>query len=287
MTDEGLPSGDRPEDPEAKINQLQAEIVRLQEENRDLRLALLTTAEHGDCIEAQLHRANQQLQYEVTERQRAQLKLQSLLDLVYQQKDDLEIIVQTIMEHGDLVDTQWHRKLCEANLLASSDGLTQIPNRRRFDEHLNAQWRQMAREGLSLSVILCDIDCFKQYNDSCGHLAGDDCLKLVAQALNRALNRPNDLVARYGGEEFAVVLPNTDRQGAINVAKRLQHTVYKLQIPHPSSPVAPLVTVSMGVASDIPQLERSPSDLLDQADQYLYLAKQQGRNRIVYPPCLV
>lgn len=282
IMDDSTQKGNRDRDGTSELVRLQAEVDRLRQENRDLHVALHTIAEHGDLIESQLHHSNQQLQEEVEKRQQAEVKLQGLLELVYQQKDDLEVIVQTIMEHGDLVDIQWHRKLCEANLLAASDGLTQIPNRRRFDEYLEGQWQDMAQQVMPLSVILCDIDCFKQYNDYYGHLAGDDCLRLVAQALNRTLSRFHGLVARYGGEEFAVILPHTPEQDAVAIAKRLQATVNELSIPHPSSLIAPTVTVSMGLATEIPSRERSPADVVNQADRYLYLAKQHGRNCIVH-----
>jgi diguanylate cyclase (GGDEF)-like protein len=186
------------------------------------------------------------------------------------------------MEHGDVVDTQWEQKLYEATLLASLDGLTKIANRRRFDDHLEHQWRQMVREHEPLSIILCDIDCFKQFNDAYGHPAGDDCLKQVAQALNDTLNRPHDLVARYGGEEFAAILPQTSRSGALRVAERMQAAIAKLKIAHAHSPVHPSITLSIGVATTIPTPARSPRSLLDEADQFLYGAKQQGRNRILH-----
>lgn len=282
IMDDSTQKGDRDQDGASELIRLQTEIDRLLQENHDLHLALRTIAEHGDLIESQLHNTNQQLQEEVAKRHQAELKLQGLLDLVYQQKDDLEVIMHTIMEHGDLVDIQWHRKLCEANLLAASDGLTQIPNRRRFDEYLEGQWRDMGRQSMPLSIILCDIDCFKQYNDYYGHLAGDDCLKLVAQTLNRTLSRFPGLVARYGGEEFAMILPRTSEQEAVAIAKHLQATINELNIPHPSSLIAPIVTVSMGLATEIPSGARSPADAVNKADQYLYLAKQRGRNCIVH-----
>lgn len=260
---------------------LRQEIRQLQAEIQDLHIALSTTAEHGDLIEAQLYETNQQLQAEISVRQKAEAMLYTLLDVISREKSDLEIIVQTIMEHGDVVDAQWSKKLAEISLLAASDGLTQIPNRRHFDQHLAQQWRQMAREQKPLAILLCDIDYFKQYNDAYGHLGGDDCLKLVAQTLCHRARRPYDLVARYGGEEFAVILPGTDWAGAIEVAQRLKTAIAKLQIPHSASRVAAYVTVSIGVASMIPNPNLLPTHLITIADRNLYLAKHQGRNRIV------
>jgi diguanylate cyclase (GGDEF)-like protein len=241
-----------------------------------------TNAQHGDVIELELHQTNQKLKVEVVERQRAQATLQALIELITQQKEDLEVIVQTIMEHGDVLDNQWHQKLHEATLLATCDGLTQIANRRRFDEYLEQQWKQMARERSPLAVLLCDIDHFKQYNDTYGHLVGDDCLKQVAQTLCRTLKRPADLVARFGGEEFAVILPQTGLGGALNVAEEMQSAIRQLQLEHTQSPVHPYLTLSIGMACMVPTSYDTSKALLDRADSALYLAKQQGRNQIVY-----
>jgi diguanylate cyclase (GGDEF)-like protein len=233
-------------------------------------------------IELELHEANQKLKAEVVERQRAQVTLQALIELISQQKQDLEVLVQTIMEHGDVLDTQWHQKLHEAILLATYDSLTQIANRRRFDDYLEQQWKQMARERSPLAILLCDIDHFKEYNDTYGHLAGDDCLKQVAQTLSSSLKRPSDLVARYGGEEFAVILPQTNLEGALKVAELMQMAIQQLQVPHTQSPVTSHITLSIGVASTTPLPQNPATTLLDMADNALYLAKQRGRNQIAY-----
>ncbi|HEY9861302.1 MAG TPA: EAL domain-containing protein [Candidatus Obscuribacterales bacterium] len=166
----------------------------------------------------------------------------------------------------------------ELQRLASSDGLTQVANRRCFDEFLAQEWQRSAREQSPLSMILCDVDCFKLYNDTYGHLAGDDALRQVAQAIAQAVKRPADLVARYGGEEFAVILPNTDAAGAAIVAAQMQANVRALQIPHASSQVAEFVTLSLGVATTIPHHQFSSATLIVAADQGLYRAKAQGRN---------
>ncbi len=265
-----------------EIEKLRQEISRLNQDIRDLQISLSTTAEHGDLIEAQLYETNLKLQEEVVVRQRAEATLNALFEIISKERDDLEIIVQTIVEHGDVVDNQWYQKLREATRLANFDSLTQIANRLKFDGHLTKQWKQMMREQSSLSILLCDIDYFKQYNDTYGHVMGDGCLKKVARALNETLSRPTDLVARYGGEEFAAVLPQTGEEGALRVAERMQMAIAHLKIPHASSSINPYITVSIGMASTIPQPQRSPASLIDEADQFLYRAKQQGRNRIVY-----
>lgn len=161
------------------------------------------------------------------------------------------------------------------------DGLTQVANRRRFDEYLIQQWQLMARAKQPLSLILCDIDFFKRYNDTYGHPEGDRCLQQVAEALCQAVNRPGDLVARYGGEEFAVILPNTAAEGGLEVAKRMQTAVQALQIPHQHSQTSRYVSLSLGVTSVIPTSDTDALTVIRTADQALYQAKEQGRNGVV------
>jgi|GEM_PF-2763788 len=167
----------------------------------------------------------------------------------------------------------------ELHRLASLDGLTQLANRRRFDEYLAQEWRRMAREKTPLSIILCDIDFFKLYNDTYGHQAGDDCLQKVARALQDAIKRPADLVARYGGEEFAVILPNTKAEGAMQVAEIIRSAIAALKIFHLNSPLNQQITLSVGVATIIPSPYSSPANLIAAADQALYQAKAQGRDQ--------
>ncbi len=169
----------------------------------------------------------------------------------------------------------------ELKRLANSDGLTQVANRRRFDEYLSQEWQHMLREQQPLSLILCDVDCFKAYNDVYGHQEGDQCLRQVAQVIDAAVKRAVDLVARYGGEEFAVILPNTVREGAQQVAQEIQASIKALALPHAASSAAPIVTLSQGIATLIPQLDEEPDQLIAAADQALYRAKQSGRDRIV------
>lgn len=175
----------------------------------------------------------------------------------------------------------------ELQRLAASDGLTLVANRRCFDNTLKAEWQRLAREQASLSLILCDVDCFKLYNDTHGHLAGDDALRQVAKAISQTVKRPADLVARYGGEEFAVILPNTDIKGAIAVAKEIQSNVGALQLPHPNSAVSEFITLSLGVATITPHSQSSTATLIAAADQGLYQAKAQGRNCVVQMDCKV
>lgn len=167
----------------------------------------------------------------------------------------------------------------ELKQLAISDGLTQIPNRRHFNQSLQTEWKRLAREQLPLSIVLCDLDYFKLYNDTYGHLAGDNCLQQVARVLRHVTHRPADLAARYGGEEFVLMLPNTDLMGAMRVAESIRSRMRRLAIAHVNSPVKPRVTVSLGVASTIPASHLSPESLIRSADLALYRAKAMGRDR--------
>jgi diguanylate cyclase (GGDEF)-like protein len=162
--------------------------------------------------------------------------------------------------------------------LAIIDELTQIANRRRFDEYLAEEWQRAMRENHPLALILCDVDCFKAYNDTYGHRAGDVCLQQVAWAITQVVHRPADLIARYGGEEFAIILPDTDLSGASHVAEQLRQSVYWLRLPHERSSASEYVTVSLGVCSVVPDFTLSSHSLIDTADKALYEAKASGRN---------
>jgi diguanylate cyclase (GGDEF)-like protein len=157
-----------------------------------------------------------------------------------------------------------------------------VANRRRFDEFLNLEWRRLAREKLPLSLILGDIDFFKLYNDTNGHQKGDECLKQVAQILKETMKRPADLVARYGGEEFAVILPNTDLKGAVSLAETINAEVKARAIEHPASQINQYVTLSLGVASIIPDSDLVEEKLIALADRALYQAKLEGRDRVIF-----
>lgn len=194
------------------------------------------------------------------------------------------------LEHSHLLDqtrsqadklAKTLEELKKANLklesLARLDGLTQIPNRRCFDEFLDKEWRRLKREKQFLSLIMFDVDHFKLYNDFYGHQAGDDCLIKIAHTAQQVLKRPTDILARYGGEEFGVILPNTDQTGACEIAAQIQSAIKAIGIPH-SGGKEQIVTVSLGVASKIPSSEQTPQELISEADQALYEAKKQGRD---------
>jgi diguanylate cyclase (GGDEF)-like protein len=170
---------------------------------------------------------------------------------------------------------------CLLRELVARDGLTGIQNRRMFDQHIQRVWQQAVRDKVRVAVLLADIDCFKDYNDRYGHQAGDECLRAVAVSLNQCARRPLDFVARYGGEEFAVVLYEASREYVAEVLTRIQRSIAELNIPHEASRVASRLTVSIGAAFILPSTNRTPEGLIQLADEALYSAKEQGRNRVV------
>jgi diguanylate cyclase (GGDEF)-like protein len=171
------------------------------------------------------------------------------------------------------------RLLEEMKQVSTTDELTQIPNRRYFNEVFQREWNRMLRNQQSIALILCDIDFFKQYNDHYGHPAGDRCLHQVAQALASNLRRGSEFVARYGGEEFAIILCQVGPQEAIDSAERLQSYIHQLAIAHDCSQVSQTVTLSMGIAVGIPSRDLLPETVLKSADTALYQAKREGRNQ--------
>lgn len=168
--------------------------------------------------------------------------------------------------------------------VANLDGLTQISNRRSFDRVMQREWKRLRRERGVLSLILCDVDDFKAFNDTYGHQTGDDCLRSIAHVLNSKIQRPGDLAARYGGEEFAVILPNTSAKGAFYKAESFRRDIEMLLIPHTRSSTGDYVTVSFGVSTLMPSADNSPEALIAKADEALYKAKETGRNKVVALP---
>ena len=202
----------------------------------------------------------------------------------YWQKQEIRFLEQVSIHLGIAIK-QWllYQQLEQTNKKLARevtiDELTKVANRRQFDRYISLEWKRCAREKHPLSLILCDIDFFKLYNDAYGHLLGDRCLKVVAQAIAKVIKRPADLVARYGGEEFAVILPNTDISGAKYLAEQIRAEVEALKITHFDSRVNDYVTLSIGVACCIPDRELNMA-LIEAADKGLYKAKESGRNRV-------
>ncbi|MEW4566799.1 diguanylate cyclase [Tautonia sp. JC769] len=197
-----------------------------------------------------------------------------------------------VVTHDDITQQKLAElRLREANrrleAQATTDGLTGLANRRHFDATLALEWRRHARSATPLALLLIDIDHFKSYNDFHGHLAGDDCLRAVADVLRDAICRPGDLVARYGGEEFAAILPETDRDGAHSLAIKAADRLRRQALPHAAPGAGPIITLSIGSAAvvppgDDPRDDPNPADLLiEQADRALYAAKAAGRDRAI------
>ena len=192
-----------------------------------------------------------------------------------------------VVAHEDITERKLAEiALAESNhkleLLTNEDGLTKISNRRHFDAMLAYERNRHIRSGATLSLIMLDIDSFKNYNDTYGHVKGDECLQAVAQTVAQCLNRPTDLAARYGGEEFVCLLPDTDIIGAVSLAERIRRAVMQRGIPHAASQAASVVTVSVGVVSCICQESITPELIVQRADEQLYLAKHEGRNCVKF-----
>jgi diguanylate cyclase (GGDEF)-like protein len=212
---------------------------------------------------------------EVVARVENQLKIRRLQKQLQEQNERLQ------QEIADRVTAEATLKKANQRLqeLAIVDDLTQIANRRHFYAYFHQEWPRLLRENAPMSVILCDIDHFKLYNDTYLHLAGDECLQKVAHAINSSVKRPADLVARYGGEEFGVILPNTLIEGGLILAEDIRLRVQDLKIPHARSPVDKYVSLSLGVSGIIPSNDFPPEMLIGWADEALYEAKRLGRNR--------
>ncbi len=194
---------------------------------------------------------------------------------VYDESGTLVAVVETLRDMSVQKEA-----LENLERLATRDGLTSVANRRSFDETLNTEWRRATRESRSLSLLMVDVDFFKPYNDTYGHQGGDECLRQIAATMSDVVMRSSDAVARYGGEEFAILLPATDPAGALVLAERIRAAIEALQLPHSGSTVAEHVTVSIGVASVSVSSGGVPAQLVGAADEALYRAKHDGRNRV-------
>ncbi|MCP1674807.1 diguanylate cyclase (GGDEF)-like protein [Natronocella acetinitrilica] len=266
-------------DIEQTLAELNHTVDQLRQERDDLEIALTTAVEHGDAIESQLDLANRQLMSEVRERRAIEKQLRDLVATISQKSRDLEVVLQTITEHSDQMDLHWLGRYIESENIARSDPLTGLANRRMLDETMAKEWSRGRRRRQCIGMLLCDVDFFKSYNDRHGHQAGDVCLVRIADALRQELHREGDLIARYGGEEFVVLLPDTDATGVRRVAESIQTGFASLAIPHEDSPWG-RITLSIGAAAMMPTNDNE-SALFAEVDRRLYVAKQQGRNRIV------
>ncbi|HHJ15011.1 MAG TPA: diguanylate cyclase [Gammaproteobacteria bacterium] len=201
--------------------------------------------------------------------------------LAHREREEACAALRKMQAQLETMNQELQKSNRELQRLSSLDGLTGVANRRQFDETLVREWRRAARDRKPVSLIFADIDYFKRYNDHYGHQAGDDTLRKVAQAIAHTVHRPGDLVARYGGEEFVMVLSDTTLEGAMAVAHKVLEQVHELRIPHCNAPGLDHVTLSIGVASRIPEPHQAPETLIEAADRALYRAKETGRNQVM------
>ena len=206
--------------------------------------------------------------------------------LTQKERDNAFRTMEKMQDQLSAINDELAHSNRELKRLSSMDGLTGLANRRQFDTTLEQEFQRAIRSELALSLLFADIDYFKRYNDSYGHQAGDDCLKKVADSLQKTVHRPSDLVSRYGGEEFVITLPDTTSEGALAVAEKMLKHIDDLKIPHENSDSADHVTLSIGVATLCPEEGSSPDELIEAADRVLYKAKDNGRNciEVARPP---
>ena len=234
------------------------------------------------CISQSQAGVDHEIDYRALTKDNGYVWIRDVVHVVRNAEGETESLVGFMFDISERKNTE--EKLIhlqkELEALSFKDGLTGIANRRRFDACLESEWLSARRTAQPLSLILLDIDFFKQFNDLYGHTAGDRCLTTVAQALARSIARPRDLVARFGGEEFVILLPETGETGVREVAERCQRLIEELQIPHANAGENGLITFSMGRGTVIPLAGMEHADFVNAVDKLLYAAKQGGRNRI-------
>ncbi|MDJ0659406.1 MAG: diguanylate cyclase [Crocosphaera sp.] len=208
--------------------------------------------------------------------------MNQLIQWIDEHITELEEARKTLEKRVEQRTIELQQALKKLKALVNLDGLTQIFNRRYFDEVLYREWQRGRRENSQISLILCDVDYFKIYNETYGHLGGDSCLQKVAQEIRRQVKRPSDVVARYGGEEFVILLPNTNLNGALTLAEMIRNAIETMNILHENSLVSDHVTISMGVSCKIPEETEQYKELIQEADEALYQAKENGRNCVCY-----
>jgi len=235
------------------------------------------------CVAQSKAGVDHEADYRALTRDGSYVWLRDVVHVVRKKDGTVEALIGFMFDISERKKTEERLLTLQKELqdLSFKDGLTGVANRRRFDALLDVEWNAARRNQQPLSLIMFDIDFFKQYNDRYGHIQGDDCLKRVAQALKSGAARPRDFLARYGGEEFALVLPETDERGAENVALRCRDALAAEGIAHETSLVAKVVTVSIGVGTIVPPLDSQLVPFIEEVDKRLYRAKLAGRNRLV------
>ncbi|MFP6848277.1 MAG: sensor domain-containing diguanylate cyclase [Pseudomonas sp.] len=237
----------------------------------------------GFCVSQSQAGCDHEADYRALTRDGGYVWIRDVVHVLRNESGEVEALIGFMFDISERKQTEQQLLQLQQQLeeLSYLDGLTGVANRRMFDSRLQVEWNNAQRTGQPLSLILLDIDFFKEYNDHYGHIQGDDCLKNVGQALSRAAVRPRDLMARYGGEEFVLLLPETDALAAAQVAERCRQLIEEQNILHARSQVAPLLTLSLGVGTLMPGPHDQPQTFIEQVDRLLYKAKHQGRNRAV------
>jgi diguanylate cyclase (GGDEF)-like protein/PAS domain S-box-containing protein len=235
------------------------------------------------CVAKSLNGEDHEADYRAMTKDGDYIWIRDVVHVVRKENGEVDALIGFMFDISERKKTeeQLIRLQKELEDFSFKDGLTGVANRRMFDSILDLEWNNAHRSHQPLSVIMLDIDYFKQYNDFYGHIKGDDCLRRVAETLNTAGSRARDFFARFGGEEFALILPETDAEAAAKVAERCKSLIFKAQIPHEQSPIGQLLTISIGVGTIVPTNQDVPLAFIEAVDKRLYAAKQQGRNRIV------
>ncbi len=234
------------------------------------------------CISQSKAGVDHEADYRAMTKDNGYVWIRDVVHVVRNEQGEVDYLVGFMFDISERKNTE--EKLIdlqkELEALSFKDGLTGIYNRRMFDLRLATEWASACRTGQPLSLIMLDIDFFKQYNDFYGHVQGDKSLTQVAQTLDNAAQRPRDMAARFGGEEFVLLLTDTDEKGALKVAQNCHRLIEKLKIPHEESDASPFLTVSLGVGTIRPNAQRISEQFIQAVDKLLYAAKQNGRNRI-------
>jgi diguanylate cyclase (GGDEF)-like protein/PAS domain S-box-containing protein len=234
------------------------------------------------CVEQSRNGVDHEADYRALTRDGRYVWIRDVVHVVRDANGNVECLIGFMFDITERKKTEEQLLVLQKQLeqISYTDGLTGVPNRRMFDTVLEKEWSSAQRRNTPLSLVLLDIDYFKQYNDRYGHLQGDECLKRVGQVLDAAGKRARDLFARFGGEEFALVMPETDSDAALLVAERLRILILQDKVLHEDSPVDQILTISLGVSTIVPSHEDCSANFLETVDRQLYRAKHEGRNRV-------
>lgn len=235
------------------------------------------------CVSQSIAGVDHEADYRALTKDKGFVWIRDVVHVVRNEQGDVESLIGFMFDISERkrIEHELIKMQKKLEALSFEDGLTRMSNRRLFDERLETEWDNACQAQQPLSMILLDIDHFKQFNDCYGHVQGDECLVKVAQALKQIGCREKDVVARYGGEEFVLLLPQTDENTAFELAQRCRRSIEALAIPHAKSQCSPFVTASVGVGTVTPLAAARSRDFCEKVDRQLYTAKQTGRNRII------